>query len=141
MQLRNCVRCGKMFMCISKRICPACQEEMDKLFEQVRVYVKAHPGANVFEISEALKMEESLVEEFVRQGRFDVVSPSLAVSCLRCGAPITSGKYCLACAAAMDKEIKGALAPPPPEPEPAEREGVERKMYVVDQIIERRNSR
>lgn len=142
MQLRNCVRCGKMFMCVSKRVCPACQDEMDQLFEKVRLYVKAHAGATVFEISEALEMEESEVEEFVREGRFDVVSPSLMVTCLRCGAPIRHGKYCLACAAAVEKELKGPSAPAPAAPAPSQSESSERKMYVVDHIVDRnRNSR
>jgi flagellar operon protein (TIGR03826 family) len=134
MELRNCSRCGKVFMFVSKRICPECQREMDHLFENVRQYVKANPGATVMEIAEALEMDEQLVNEFVREGRFDVVAEAVSISCERCGKPIRRGRLCEACVASLTQEIKGAMPVRKPE-EPVSARGADRqKLYLADHI-------
>ncbi|MDI6869867.1 MAG: double zinc ribbon domain-containing protein [Bacillota bacterium] len=137
MELRNCIRCGKVFMYVSKRVCPACLKEMDEIFERVRAYVKAHPGATVLEIADALEIEEQLVNEFVREGRFDVVTEAITVFCERCGKPIHRGRLCEQCAVELDKEIRSALPKKPEEPAPT-KEREQHRLYLADHIVDKR---
>ncbi|MGE5553704.1 MAG: MerR family transcriptional regulator [Betaproteobacteria bacterium] len=136
MELRNCIRCGKVFMYVSKRVCPACQKEMDEIFEKVRVFVKAHPGATVAEISAALEIDEQLINEFVREGRFDVVTEALTVYCERCGKPIHRGRLCEQCAVMLDKEIRDTQPKKAEEP-PLRRDSREHRLYLADHIVEK----
>ncbi len=136
MELRNCIRCGKVFMYVSKRVCPACQKEMDELFEQVRVFVKAHPGATVAEISAALDIEEQLVNEFVREGRFDVVTEALTVFCERCGKPIHRGRLCEQCAVSLDQEIRGSQPKKPDQPV-LNRDRDQHRLFLADHIVDK----
>lgn len=134
MDLRNCIVCGKVFMYVSKRVCPACQKEMDELFEKVRPYVKAHPGSTVTEIAEALGIEESILNEFVREGRFDRVEGAITFTCEGCGKPTHRGRFCDQCAANLDKEMRGALPRKPEEPV-LRRDKEEQRMHLADHII------
>ncbi len=51
MDLRNCPRCGKLFTYVGHKYCPTCEVELEKIFEQVRAYVKEHPGSTVPEVN------------------------------------------------------------------------------------------
>lgn len=133
MELRNCILCGKVFMYVSKRVCPSCQKEMDEIFEKVRVYVKAHPGATVVEIAEALDLDEALVNEFVREGRFDRVEGAITFTCERCGKPTHRGRFCEQCASSLDREIRGALPKKPEEPV-LRRDKEEQRLFLADHI-------
>ncbi len=138
MELRNCIRCGRVFMYVSKRFCPGCQKEMDELFEQVRVFVKAHPGATIVEISDALGIEEQLLNEFVREGRFDLVTEAITLFCERCGKPIHRGRLCEQCAATLDKEIRGTQPAEKKPDEPVVRtNGLQHRLYLADHIVDK----
>lgn len=139
MELRNCIRCGKVFMYVSKRVCPVCQKEMDEIFEKVRVYVKAHPGATVVEIAEALDLDEQLVNEFVREGRFDVVEDAITVSCERCGRPIHRGRLCEACALSFQQEVQDSGPKKAPEA-PVTPKDHEQRLYLADHIVSKDKS-
>ncbi len=134
MELRNCIRCGKVFMYVSKRVCPACQKEMDELFEKARLYVKSHPGATVMEIAEAVGIDEQLVNEFVREGRFDVVTEAITASCERCGKPIHRGRLCEQCAMSFDREARATIPRQPEEPV-LKRDADRQKLYLANHIV------
>lgn len=136
MQLRNCSRCGKVFMYVSRRICPDCQKEIEQDFERIRVYVKAHPGATVAEIATELDLDPDMIVEFVRQGRSEVVVSGLVLQCERCGEDIVMGKYCDKCRQELDKEMRNqTLAPEAPAAAP---ERDRQRMYTVDLRDEKR---
>ncbi|HHW13575.1 MAG TPA: MerR family transcriptional regulator [Firmicutes bacterium] len=139
MELRNCIRCGKVFLYVSKRVCPACQKEMDEVFEKARLYVKQNPGATAREVAEALQVDEQLIDELIREGRFDVVTEALLLSCERCGKPIRRGRLCEECAAVLNKEIQGVLpkADPaaPSAPTSTPRSPSESRLYLADHIV------
>lgn len=111
MELRNCSKCGKLFMFVSKRVCPDCQKAEEEEFNRIRAYIKAHPGATMVEICDALEVDHSLVEEFVRQGRSEVVVSGLALVCDRCGKEIRIGRYCESCLGELDQELRDRRAP------------------------------
>lgn len=133
-QLRNCIKCGKVFMYVSKRVCPACQREMDELFEQVRVYVKKNPGATAVEIAEHFDVDEQLINEFVREGRFDFVTGALTISCERCGRPIRRGRLCEACAQDFSQEVQETL-PQAPKEELRPKTKDQQRMYLANHIV------
>lgn len=140
MELRNCIRCGKVFMFVSKRVCPACQREMDELFEKVRLYVKKNPGATVVEIAEHFGVDEQLVSEFVREGRFDFVTEALTVTCERCGKAIRRGRLCENCAVDFHQEVQEAL-PQPSREEPRPKLNDQQRMYLAEHIVVRDRNR
>lgn len=139
MELRNCIRCGKVFVYVSQRVCPACQKEMNEVFEKARLYVKQNPGATAKEVAEALQVDEQLIDELIREGRFDMVNEALLLSCERCGKPIRRGRLCEECAAALNKEIQGVMAKadptPPSAPASTPRSASESRLYLADHIV------
>lgn len=140
MQLRNCSRCGKVFMCVSVKVCPACQKELDQELERIRDYVKANPGATVIQICDALEVDQQLVEEFIEDSRYGVVTTGLSLECKRCGAPIQRGRYCEACAADLSREMQGVLPDgngelPPSSQKRRPDSGTKDKLFVAQQIL------
>lgn len=101
MEIRNCVRCGKLFRSIAGRVhCNECREELDNEYVKVRDYLRKHPNARVFEVAEATGVSVWRIHEFVRAGKLIAISPEsdLAVECVQCGTKITTGQLCAACA-------------------------------------------
>lgn len=110
MNVRNCPRCGKMFRPLSgRRICPDCVKADLEEFHSVRDYLRDHPGANIFEVTEATGVPVRKIQEYIREGRL-VVSESAdwGVTCENCGAPVKTGRLCPECTEKLAKEIKTA---------------------------------
>ena len=54
MDVRNCRSCGKMFNYVSGPfICPACKEELEKKFQEVKKYIQDNRGVGVKDVAEA----------------------------------------------------------------------------------------
>lgn len=50
MELRNCSRCGKLFVKEGPYYCMECKVKQDQLYHQVRDYVKEHPGSTIMDV-------------------------------------------------------------------------------------------
>jgi len=129
MELRNCIRCGKLFASEGTLICPACLEERDEQYKIVREYIYEHPRATVPEVSEATGVEEKTIFEFLREGRLALKEPGLGLECERCGRPITTGRYCSQCA----KELESGLSSFVPHVE-VKKTKKEDKLYIADRL-------
>ncbi len=83
---------------------------MDEEFKLVRDYLREHPGARVFEVSQATGVPASRIYNMVREGRLTATSTDsdLAVECIQCGKKILTGRMCAKCA----HEFKTSLRPP-----------------------------
>lgn len=109
MELRNCIRCGKVFGSVGSRVCPACLEAEEADFQRVKEFLRTTPKARIFEVVEATGVSEAQVLEFIRTGRLiaEGLGEALMANCERCGRPISQGRFCAECVAALGKEIAG----------------------------------
>lgn len=145
--LRNCKRCGKVFMYAGVPICPECIEKEEEQYSQVKRYLDAHPGAGVRQTSEGTGVPLEVVMDFLREGLLINVSdaPNNQLTCVICGKPISSGRICRKCeetlkGASSESETSGTVEihveqQPRLEPPPTVNQG---RMYVLDMISKRK---
>lgn len=108
-ELKNCPRCGRLFAAQGRDVCRRCQEDEEKEYVIVRRYVRDHPGATVFEVSEATGIEEDKILKFLRDGRLQSRGMTTVLNCERCNAIITEGKYCNSCLRELNSQISEIL--------------------------------
>ncbi|HZJ56670.1 MAG TPA: MerR family transcriptional regulator [Clostridia bacterium] len=112
MDIRNCRKCNRIFQYRGSRYCPGCMQELDEIFVRVRDYIYDNPQATIMEVSQELKVEESIILEFLKEGRLELSSPGLDYVCERCETPITTGRYCNECIQELDRGMKEGLDTP-----------------------------
>lgn len=107
MDVRVCRRCKKMFQYIAgPTVCPNCIKKEEEFFQLVKDYLKEKPGATMKEVSEQTGVSIPLIENFLRQGRLQVSPDSpIGISCERCGAKITTGRFCTKCSNEMIHDL------------------------------------
>jgi len=110
--LRNCKRCGRLFVYNGDPYCSKCLEEDEEIFVKVREYIEEHPKTTTFEVAEALDVPVEKILHFLRQGKLELSGENVNIilGCERCGKPITTGRYCAECALTMEREFKGRIA-------------------------------
>lgn len=110
MDIRNCSRCKKIYKYDGFRICHSCRQDDEKDFQRIKEYLDENPGGNISDVVDATGIDSKKVIEFLREGRLELEGGgALVLDCERCGAPITTGRYCKKCTAELQKEIGGAL--------------------------------
>lgn len=114
MNVRNCKKCGRIFNYVTGLpICPACKEEADKKFMEVKNYIRENRIAGITEVAEKCEVEVRQIRQWVREERLEFSAESpVGVDCENCGAMIRTGRFCEACKAAMAKELGGAIKKP-----------------------------
>lgn len=131
MNLKNCTECGRLFAYAGRNICNQCLEKEEEQYMIVRRYVRDHPGANVFEVSEETGIEEEKILQFIRDGRLKSQGFSGVLECESCGKSIGNGRFCMDCMQKRDKEIRGVLHNVAPQPsQPVVRGKTNDKLYV-----------
>lgn len=112
--LRNCPKCGKLFVYIAKDLCPECVQQEEVLFEKIRTYIKNHPGCNLQEVSENTEVSVDKILLYLREGRLVGMSSQLGaeLQCLSCGKPIAGGRLCEKCADSLGKELSEVMHRP-----------------------------
>ena len=106
-KLKNCPRCGKLYMDMGQKMCPACVEAEHQDEDKAADYVREHPKATVKEIARETGVKESLIMKMVRQGRFVSASGvTISYPCEHCGKLITNGRLCDSCNRALITEVK-----------------------------------
>lgn len=99
MNIKNCSRCGKIYVENSMKLCPECiaQEEEDehKIVEYLRDVVD---HASIDQIHEATGVAIKVINRMIKQGRI-ITSGTVSITypCEGCGTPITEGQYCSRC--------------------------------------------
>ena len=100
--IRNCKRCGKLFLYAGVPICPDCLGKEDEQFRKVKHYIDEHKGAGVQETSDETGVPVDVVVEFLRQGLLATGSGADGqLVCMVCKKPITRGRLCPRCEAAL----------------------------------------
>mgnify|MGYP004448278613 FL=1 len=99
MDVRNCRGCGRLFNYVGgQNICPACKEELEKKFSDVKEYVRENPNCTINEISEANDVTTNQIKQWIREERLQFAEDSnIGIECELCGADIRTGRYCEKC--------------------------------------------
>lgn len=107
MESRICRFCHRRFNGFSAT-CPECVNELDGKYIIVRNYLdKNRDGVNnVKSIADASGVDEKSLLYLIREGRLILKGEAATVSCLKCGAPIYSGKYCEKCKADLVRKLE-----------------------------------
>ncbi|NPV28898.1 MAG: MerR family transcriptional regulator [Firmicutes bacterium] len=103
--MRNCPECGKVFAFVTRNLCPDCLEKEEISFQRVEKYLEENPGATVLEVSRATGVSEQKIVSFLREGRLIPAGQPL-LECERCRKPISSGRFCPECRAALSSSLK-----------------------------------
>lgn len=110
MNLKNCVRCGKVYVYDGFSVCLDCRRADEEDFEKVKAYLDENPGANVMQVSEATGVDTKKIIKFLREGRLEVKDEvNILLDCERCGKPIKTGRFCEECSKQVEKEILNAM--------------------------------
>lgn len=99
MNVRNCRKCGRLFNYITGfQTCPACREDLEKKFREVKEYVREHKGISINEVAEACDVEPNMIRQWLREERLELAEDSgIMLACDSCGALIRCGRYCDKC--------------------------------------------
>lgn len=131
-ELRNCIRCGKVFAYTYNPVCNKCLEQEEEEFKLVKEYIYENPGSTAYEVSEATGVSVEKIMKFLREERLELSSDNtnLLLECESCGRPIKSGRYCEECKNQIANEMKREFGLSQKKQEYIRATGKER-MYVV----------
>ena len=108
MEVRNCRGCGRLFNYIGGMgfLCPACMEQLEEKFQQVKKYIRDNPRATMQQVSEDNEVSVGQIERWVREERLAFAEDSpIGIACESCGVTIKTGRFCPACKDAMSKNL------------------------------------
>lgn len=106
--IKQCSRCRQLFQSLGSDVCPDCAQEIDQQFLVVKDFLYDHPDAKIMEIVQGTNVDEKLVLNFLREGRLSVSQPEDMLTCIECGEPITTGRYCARCQEKLEGLLKSA---------------------------------
>lgn len=123
MNVRNCKKCGRIFNYVSGvPICPACREALEEKFQEVKKYVQDNRGATIHDVVENCEVEPQQVHQWVREERLEFSGDgATGITCEKCGATITTGRFCQKCKNDMTANLNTAL-PKKPKEEPKKKD-------------------
>ncbi len=95
--LRNCEECNRVFSHPTRSLCNECYEEAQKSFKTVKDYLRENPGASVAQVSKETEVPIELIQEYIQEGRLDVIPRDAILKCAICGSAINVGRICAKC--------------------------------------------
>jgi len=123
MNIVQCQYCKKPFASLGGRICPACNEKIDRDFITVRDYIYDNKQSNIDTISEETEVPKHIIIHLLKEGRLVIDSPDgdgLLV-CEMCKKPINTGRLCKGCSGNITSNMdRNAAASKKSEPSAAE---------------------
>lgn len=133
MDLRNCIKCGRVFAYTGSDICSRCAGDDIEDFKKVKEYLYEKPGATVVEVSEETGVSEKKILRYLRENRIEIrEADNFLLDCQRCGKSIRSGRFCDKCAHEMKREFKSAITPKKEEPKLKDPGKEKTKMYTSE---------
>jgi flagellar operon protein (TIGR03826 family) len=96
-QLRNCPKCGKLYLRI-RDICDVCYQKQEDDFLKVAAYLREYPGIAIQELSDATEVSVAQIRQYIWANRILVGQFSnLSYPCETCGSMIKIGRKCSSC--------------------------------------------
>ncbi len=118
MNVRNCVRCGKIFQYsnVGRPICPNCRKDLEVKFKEVREYIKRNPNTSIAEVSEVTECDVKQIKQWIREERLSFSKDSMiGIDCENCGTTIKTGRFCDECKKTVTQDLKNAYDRPKQE--------------------------
>lgn len=114
MEVKNCKTCGRLFNYIGgQQLCTNCMRKLEEKFQEVKDYLRENPVCGVNEAAEATDVSVKQIKQWIREERLTLTSAGAdGIICEQCGAPITTGRFCLKCKASMANKFSGMLVQP-----------------------------
>ena len=111
MDVESCRICKRLFDYLGgQKICPECRDALEKKFIEVRDYIRANPNVDITQIAEDNEVSVQQLNEWVREGRLEFTKGSpIKINCEKCGASITSGRFCDKCKEQMAGNLSSAF--------------------------------
>lgn len=111
MNVRNCKKCRRLFnYVVGPILCPACRDEEEAKFQEVKKYVRENVHSGIQEVSEACDVAVAQIKQWLREERLVLTDESpMGINCERCGKMIKSGKYCEECKAELANTFNTAM--------------------------------
>ena len=111
MNVRNCRKCGKLFNYVTGvPICPACKDALEKKFQEVKKYVQDNKGVTIHDVVENCEVDAAQVRQWVREERLEFSGEgATGIVCEKCGAAITTGRFCQKCKNEMTANLNTVL--------------------------------
>lgn len=133
MDLRNCIKCDRVFAYNGSEVCSRCAGSDIEDFKKVKDYLYDNPGATIVEVSEETGVDEKKILRYLRESRIEIrESDNLLLDCQRCGKPIRSGRFCDPCIIAMKKEFTSVTKPKDEQPKVKDPGTRDTKMYITE---------
>ena len=77
MEVKSCRTCKRLFNYVSgPQICPACKDELEKKFYEVKEYIRENPKQGIKEIAEATGTTTQQLQQWVREERLEFSADS-----------------------------------------------------------------
>lgn len=112
MDFMKCKICSAPFFSYGSRLCPECQDQVDKDFVTVRDFIYDNPqAASVEKIAAATGVNEKTIIYLLEENRLTAsgaLASSAGLRCQICGKNISSGSICASCTAALSKDLGAA---------------------------------
>lgn len=114
MEVRPCKKCGNLFNFLSgPPICPACKDELEKKFHEVKEFVRDNPGVTIQQICDAHDVSQRQIQQWIREERLEFSEDSpVQLNCEACGKTIRTGRYCEGCKNNMASNLTSAFSRP-----------------------------
>lgn len=116
MPLANCPECGRLFNRRHERLCSACTEREDELFDLVRTHMRENDVHSASQLSDETEVALDIILRWVDEGRLELQrTEAEREGCKRCGKPAEHGDLCNRCKAELAQQIaaqRGAVAAP-----------------------------
>ena len=110
MSFQNCPKCGKLFNSANASICEECVRKGEIKFEEVRLFAKENPSANMIAISKATGVSVGKILGYVRAGKIEIsLESGDGITCEKCGKDIVTGRFCIDCADRLSDRVMGQL--------------------------------
>ncbi|ACB85805.1 TIGR03826 family flagellar region protein [Natranaerobius thermophilus] len=134
--LKNCKRCGKLFLKTTRDICPDCHQKEEDDFLKVKQYLDKNPGATIVEVSEETEVSQKQIRKFIEEGRLLTSKyEALTIECKRCGKEISQGKYCESCQGELSQQFESVKGEPKQTDDETKETG---KVHIKDRVDKRR---
>ena len=106
MDIRNCLKCKKVFTYVNTPYCPACEKEEEALFNTVRDYIKENSTCTMVEVVENTGVTMKKLTRYIKEGRLEISKGMVGeLTCEICDAPISKGKFCDSCVVKISQDM------------------------------------
>lgn len=111
MDLKNCIRCKKIFSNIKgSSMCLECKIAEETEFSSVREYLRENRKSNIKVVSEETGVTVKKIIKYIKDGRIEATDGIQDLfQCEKCKVPIKIGQYCKDCKEKLNKQIQGVL--------------------------------